>query len=87
MCAILHPAFCPVVVDIYSSSINKQINSTIFDGRCVVLHGKDTLFYSEKQATNKQQKGSLAPFQNIRQFVMNKGSGDDRDITREGHGI
>lgn len=48
-----------------------------------MLHGKDTLFYSEKQATNKQQKGSLAPFQNIRQFVMNKGSGDDRDITRE----
>lgn len=72
----------PLVVDIYSP-INEQINSTIFNGCCIVLHGKDTLFFSEKQTINKQQKGLLAPFQKIRHSVMNKGSGDDREITEE----
>ena len=53
-CALFYKMlFSPLVVDIYSSPINEQINSTIFSGCCIVLHVKDTLFFSEKQ--NRQQ--------------------------------
>ena len=75
VCYFTKGFFPRLVVDIYSP-INEQINSTIFNGCCVVLHGKDTLFFSEKQTINKQQKGRLAPFQKNRHSVMRLGLGE-----------
>ena len=60
-CALFYKMlFSPLVVDIYSSPINEQINSTIFSGCRIVLHVKDTLFFSEKQNRQQTTEGTFS---------------------------